>query len=154
RALREAIRAGRLIPQTRLPSTRALATELRLARGTVAAAYDQLIAEGYLSARTGSGTVVASQPGTPAAPPTRPTAAAPAPRYNLRPGSPDVSAFPTAAWLRSTRRVLIHAPAAAYDYGDPQGHPALRAALADYLGRTRGVVAPPDRIVITSGYVQ
>ena len=59
RALREAIRAGRLAPYTRLPSTRSLALELDLARGTVSAAYDQLIAEGYLSARTGSGTVVA-----------------------------------------------------------------------------------------------
>lgn len=153
RALREAIQGGRLVPQTRLPSTRALAAELRLARGTVAAAYDQLIAEGYLSARTGSGTTVAGMPQVRARSP-RPAPDTPTPRYDLRPGSPDVSVFPTAAWLRSTRRALAHAPAAAYDYGDPRGHIALRTALAEYLGRARGVLATPEQIVIISGYVQ
>ena len=59
RALRDGIRSGRLAPQAKLPSTRSLAAELGLARGTVNAAYDQLIAEGYLQARTGSGTIVA-----------------------------------------------------------------------------------------------
>ncbi|HEU5110312.1 MAG TPA: winged helix-turn-helix domain-containing protein, partial [Micromonosporaceae bacterium] len=54
-ALREAIRAGRLPPATRLPSSRALAAELGVARGTVSAAYDQLVAEGFLNARTGAG---------------------------------------------------------------------------------------------------
>jgi len=56
RALRDAVRSGRLAPGARLPSTRALATELGLSRGTVSAAYDQLVAEGYLAARRGSGT--------------------------------------------------------------------------------------------------
>ena len=65
-----------------------------------------------------------------------------------------MSAFPTAAWLRATRRALSGTPDAAFDYGDPRGHPELRAALADYLGRARGVLAHPDRIVVTSGYVQ
>jgi GntR family transcriptional regulator/MocR family aminotransferase len=155
RALREAIRAGRLAAGSRLPATRTLAAQLDLARGTVAAAYEQLVAEGYLRARTGSGTTVADLPslrvpaGTTAA--VRPAAA---PRYDLRPGSPDVSTFPTAAWLRSTRRALARAPVAAYDYGDPRGRPELRAALAEYLGRARGVLADPDRVVVTSGYVQ
>ncbi|TYB51023.1 PLP-dependent aminotransferase family protein [Nonomuraea sp. PA05] len=58
-ALRQAIGDGRLPPGTRLPSTRALAAELRLSRGTVSAAYDQLVAEGYLTTRPGSGTQVA-----------------------------------------------------------------------------------------------
>lgn len=153
RALRDAVRAGRLAPQTRLPSTRALAAEFGLSRGTVSAAYDQLVAEGYLIARTGSGTVVAGRPitGEPAAPSSR---GLPKPRYDLRPGSPDVSAFPTAAWLRSTRRALAGAPVSAYDYGDPRGHLALRTAVAEYIGRARGVLAAPERIVITSGYVQ
>jgi GntR family transcriptional regulator/MocR family aminotransferase len=152
RALRTAIRSGRLAPGTRLPATRALAVELGIARGTVAAAYDQLVAEGYLTARTGSGTTVAVLP-SPV--PFSGVAAAPAPpRFDLRPGSPDVSAFPTAAWLRATRRALSGTPPATFDYGDPRGHPRLRAALADYLGRARGVLAHPDRIVVTSGYVQ
>ncbi|WP_405096474.1 PLP-dependent aminotransferase family protein [Micromonospora sp. NBC_01412] len=153
RALREAIRAGRLAPYTRLPSTRSLALELDLARGTVSAAYDQLIAEGYLSARTGSGTVVADLAEC-RAHAVQPTTEVSAPRYDLRPGSPDVSTFPTAAWLRATRRALAVAPVAAYDYGDPRGRVELRTALADYLGRARGVRAIPDQIVITSGYVQ
>jgi GntR family transcriptional regulator/MocR family aminotransferase len=153
RALREAIRSGRLAPDTRLPATRALAAELNLARNTVSAAYDQLVAEGFLSARTGSGTVVAALPRPRSRAAVPPADAAP-PRFDLRPGSPDVTSFPTAAWLRATRRALHAAPAAAFDYGDPRGRRELRVALADYLGRTRGVLADPERIVITSGSVQ
>jgi GntR family transcriptional regulator/MocR family aminotransferase len=150
-ALREAIRAGRLPPATRLPSSRALAAELGVARGTVSTAYDQLVAEGFLHARTGSGTVVAGlPPPRTGATPTR--AEPPLPRYNLRPGSPDVTSFPVAAWLRATRRALAGAPASAYGYGDPRGRVELRAALAEYLGRARGVLASVDQIVITSGY--
>lgn len=153
RALRDAVRSGRLAPGTRLPSTRKLAGEVGLARGTVKAAYDQLTAEGYLTARQGSGTVVADRPAP------RPAAAgsgreAAAPRHDLRPGSPDVASFPTSAWLRATRRALAAAPSAAYDYGDPRGRIELRTALAEYLGRARGVLADPARIVVTSGYVQ
>ncbi|MFI6336204.1 PLP-dependent aminotransferase family protein [Streptomyces sp. NPDC050535] len=153
RALRDAVRDGRLAPGTRLPATRRLAAELGVSRGTAKAAYDQLIAEGYLTARQGSGTDVAALPadGVPAA------AGAPrarAPRFDLRPGSPDVGAFPAAAWLRALRRAIATAPSWAYDYGDPRGRIELRTALSEYLGRARGVLAPPERIVITSGYVQ
>jgi GntR family transcriptional regulator/MocR family aminotransferase len=153
RALRDAVRAGRLAPGTRLPSTRKFAAETGLSRGTVKAAYDQLTAEGYLTARQGSGTVVAARP-APAAAPSGGAAAVRPPRHDLRPGSPDVTSFPTAAWLRATRRALAGAPSAAYDYGDPRGRSELREALAEYLGRTRGVLADPGWIVITSGYVQ
>lgn len=153
RALREAIRSGRLAPGEQLPSSRALAAELGLARGTVSAAYDQLVAEGHLVARHGSGTKVADTV-VPRAGRTDGTAGPPAPRLDLRPGSPDVSTFPTAVWLRAARRALAVAPFSAYGYGDPRGRPELRAALSAYLARTRGVVAPPDRIVITSGYQQ
>ncbi|GAA4204882.1 MocR-like pyridoxine biosynthesis transcription factor PdxR [Actinocatenispora rupis] len=151
-ALRTAIRSGRVAPDTRLPSSRSLAAELGLARNTVAAAYDQLVAEGYLSARTGAGTTVVGLPGGRA--PTGTPPATPAPRYDLRPGSPDVGTFPVDAWLRATRRALASAPASAYDYGDPRGRIELRTALAGYLGRARGVLADPARIVVTSGYVQ
>ncbi|MGV9777543.1 MocR-like pyridoxine biosynthesis transcription factor PdxR [Streptosporangium sp. NPDC003464] len=152
-ALRDAVRAGRLAPQARMPSTRKLATQLGLSRGTVSAAYDQLIAEGYLTARRGSGTMVADLTGRSAPePPPRPGAAVP--RHDLRPGSPDVGMFPAAAWARSVRRALAATPASALDYGDPRGRPELRAALAEYLGRTRGVLATPGQIMITSGYVQ
>ncbi|MFC0503175.1 PLP-dependent aminotransferase family protein [Micromonospora costi] len=153
RALRDAIRDGRLTPGARLPATRALAGELNLSRGTVSAAYDQLVAEGWLTARIGSGTTVSTLPAAtarPAAPARGPVT----PRYDLRPGSPDVGAFPVSAWLRATRRALTAAPASVYGYGDPRGRSELRGALAGYLGRARGVVADPDRIVVTTGYVQ
>ena len=152
-ALRAAIRTGRLAPGARLPSTRTLAAELGLSRGTVSAAYDQLVAEGYLAARRGSGTEVVdlAQRAATTAPSTDGIAA---PRHNLRPGSPDVTTFPTAAWLRSVRRALNAAPADVYGYGDTCGRLELRTALADYLGRARGVLADPEQIVITSGYVQ
>ncbi|GAA1974267.1 PLP-dependent aminotransferase family protein [Kitasatospora viridis] len=151
RSLREAVRAGRLATGARLPATRALAAELGLSRGTVTAAYEQLVAEGYLIARHGSGTRVAEV--------VRPQArggrggSAP-PRHDLRPGSPDVGSFPVAAWLRASRKALGEAGPTAFGYGDPRGRPELRAALADYLGRARGVDAAPGRIVVTTGYVQ
>ncbi|MFG2476439.1 PLP-dependent aminotransferase family protein [Streptomyces fagopyri] len=153
RALRDAVREGRLAPGTRLPATRRLAAELGISRGTAKGAYDQLVAEGYLTARQGSGTEVALLP---AASPEAPgeAARARAPRLDLRPGSPDVGSFPAAAWLRALRRAIAAAPSSAYDYGDPRGRIELRTALSGYLGRARGVIAPPERIVITSGYVQ
>ncbi|MFD9464059.1 PLP-dependent aminotransferase family protein [Streptomyces sp. NPDC060027] len=153
RALRDAVRTGRLSPGTRLPATRRLATELGISRGTAKAAYDQLIAEGYLTARQGSGTEVAPLPADGAAADVRAPRAR-TPRFDLRPGSPDVGTFPAAAWLRALRRAIATAPSSAYDYGDPRGRIELRTALSGYLGRARGVIAPPERIVITSGYVQ
>ncbi|WP_028804026.1 PLP-dependent aminotransferase family protein [Streptomyces sp. 142MFCol3.1] len=153
RALRDAVREGRLSPGTRLPATRRLAAELGISRGTAKAAYDQLVAEGYLTARQGSGTEVAPLPTDGAAAAVRAPHAR-APRFDLRPGSPDVGTFPAAAWLRALRRAIATAPSLAYDYGDPRGRIELRTALSGYLGRARGVIAPPERIVITSGYVQ
>ncbi|GLP70598.1 GntR family transcriptional regulator [Streptomyces sp. TUS-ST3] len=153
RALRDAVRGGRLAPGARLPATRRLAEELGVSRGTVKAAYDQLIAEGYLTARQGSGTVVAPLPAAETRSPESATRAR-APLFDLRPGSPDVGAFPAAAWVRAVRRAVAAAPVSAYDYGDPLGRIELRTALSEYLGRARGVVAPPERILVTSGAVQ
>ncbi|RRR77731.1 PLP-dependent aminotransferase family protein, partial [Streptomyces sp. RP5T] len=153
RALRDAVRDGRLAPGARLPATRRLAEELGVSRGTVKAAYDQLVAEGYLTARQGSGTVVAPLPAAGAGPP-QSGARARAPLFDLRPGAPDVGAFPAAVWLRAVRRAVAAAPVSAYDYGDPLGRMELREALAEYLGRARGVVAPPERILVTSGAIQ
>jgi GntR family transcriptional regulator/MocR family aminotransferase len=77
-----------------------------------------------------------------------------APRFDLRPRVPDVSAFPRSTWLRCLRDALQVMTTAELGYGDPRGVAALRSALAEYLGRVRGVVAAPERIVITNGYSQ
>ncbi|MBO0918700.1 MocR-like pyridoxine biosynthesis transcription factor PdxR [Streptomyces laculatispora] len=154
-ALREAARTGRLAPGTRLPSSRTLAADLGIARNTVADAYAELVAEGWLTARQGSGTRVAQR-----AEPRRAAARAPrsrpprtSPAYSLQPGSPDLSTFPRAEWLKAARRALTAAPNDALGYGDPRGRVELRTVLADYLSRARGVYADPDRIVICSGFV-
>jgi GntR family transcriptional regulator/MocR family aminotransferase len=128
--------------------------DLGIARNTVAEAYSQLVAEGWLTAVQGSGTRVAHRPGA-----TEPTARPDAGsvrrhRFDLGPGSPDVSAFPRSAWLAATRRALEAASYRALDYGDPRGLPELRAALAEYVSRARGVVATPDRVVVCSGFTQ
>ncbi|MFJ5776781.1 PLP-dependent aminotransferase family protein [Streptomyces sp. NPDC093094] len=154
-ALREAVRTGRLAPGTRLPSSRALAGDLGLARNTVADAYADLVAEGWLTARQGSGTRVADRAAPPApAAPARPDRVPGRPRYDLKPGTPDLASFPRAAWLRATRRALAAAPHDAFGYGDPRGRVELRTALAGYLARARGVRADPDRIVVCSGFAQ
>ncbi len=75
-------------------------------------------------------------------------------RFDLRPGSPDLSAFPVAAWLSAARKALRTAPFETLGYGDPQGTPELRRALADYLARARGVQAAPEHIVVCSGFGQ
>ncbi|WP_329197663.1 MULTISPECIES: MocR-like pyridoxine biosynthesis transcription factor PdxR [unclassified Streptomyces] len=156
-ALREAARSGRLAPGTRLPSSRSLAADLAIARNTVAEAYAELVAEGWLTARQGSGTRVAER-----ARPRR-TAAAPAarvrppvhrgPAYSLISGSPDLGGFPRAAWAAATRRALVGAPNEALGYAvDARGRVELREALAGYLARARGVYADPGRIVLCAGF--
>ncbi|MGW5645721.1 MocR-like pyridoxine biosynthesis transcription factor PdxR [Saccharopolyspora sp. NPDC003752] len=152
-ALRDAIRSGRLAPGTRLPPYRSLAADLGLARNTVAAAYAELIAEGWLTARQGSGTRVAqrAEPRKPTRAPKEARSVA-EPVHNLRQGQPDAASFPRTAWLASARRAINAAPNEAFGPGDPQGRPELRRALADYLSRVRGVRARPDQIVICSGF--
>ncbi|MCQ9130176.1 MULTISPECIES: PLP-dependent aminotransferase family protein [Streptomyces] len=152
-ALREAVRGGRLPPGTRLPSSRSLAADLGVARNTVADAYADLVAEGWLTARQGSGTRVADRTVVP--PAAGATSGRPAPRgpaHDLRPGTPDLSSFPRAEWLRAARRALAAAPSEALGYGDPRGRPELRTALAGYLARVRGVRADPGRIVVCAGF--
>ncbi|MFI6049076.1 PLP-dependent aminotransferase family protein [Streptomyces violascens] len=153
-ALREAVRGGRLTPGTRLPSSRSLAADLGIARNTVADAYAELVAEGWLTARQGSGTTVAQRAvARPDRSHTRRLPTRRKPTYNLMAGSPDVASFPRAEWLKAARRALTDAPHEAFGFGDPRGRVELRTALADYLARARGVYASPDRIVVCSGFL-
>ncbi|MGF7121891.1 PLP-dependent aminotransferase family protein [Rhodococcus sp. BE178] len=154
RALRGAIQDGRLAPGTLLPPYRSLAADLGIARNTVAATYSELVAEGWLTARQGSGTRVAERTAPVARPrvPTKPSPGPAAPVHNLLQGQPDTSSFPRRAWMGSTRRALTAAPDSAFGPGDPQGRIELRTALADYLARVRGVRTGPECIVICAGF--
>ncbi len=178
RALRRAILEGELTPGARLPASRTLAGDLGLSRNVVLLAYEQLLAEGYVNGRTGSGTFVApSLPElSPAvatvshppvlAPPRlssfgrqavalwRPYAldlAAPQPRYDFRYGVVTIDTRALAQWRKlAARRAVRPVPG----YGSPQGLLALREAIADYARRQRGCVCAPERIVVVNGSQQ
>ena len=176
-----AVLEGRLCPGDRLPTTRDLAGRLGLARNTVARAYDDLVAEGYLCGRVGSGTYVASglSPaaeagavcrGTPAPSGGRQRSLAtwgrraerggvdlPRPRtlpYDFRPGTPDWDAFPRALWLRLVGRALRQEAGELTRYGEPAGYSRLREAIARHLAVSRGVRARPEQVAIVSGSQQ
>jgi len=102
----------------------------------------------------GFGTRVAERPQSPEPAASGDGGSARRHRLDLGPGSPDLSAFPRSAWLAATRRALAAASFRSLDYGDPRGLPELRAALADYVSRARGVQASPDRVVVCSGFTQ
>ena len=155
-SLRDAIRSGRLHPGIRLPSTRSLAVDLGVARNTVVEVYGQLVAEGWLSATVGSATLVSDRS---ASHRVQTTAGVHPPGgcltdYDLRGGLPDVTAFPRRAWLAAARRALVRAPDDVFGYQDRRGRPELRAALAEYLARVRGVLVDADQIVICLGAMQ
>ncbi|RXR27341.1 PLP-dependent aminotransferase family protein [Oerskovia turbata] len=159
-AVREAVLAGRVPPGAALPPSRVLADTLGVSRWVVTEAYGQLVAEGFLESRTGSGTRVpltartgarATRTRTGATPSGRGGPPAPRARYDLGPGVPDLRHVPRAAWVRALREALAEAPDADLAAPDPTGHPATRAALADYLARARHVRAGGSDVVVTHG---
>lgn len=147
--VRELVLAGTLAPGDRLPSTRALAADLAVARSVTEQAYDQLLAEGWLTARRGAGTFVASG-GAP-----RPTSRARARRpaapelITLDLGSPWIDPRHRAGWRRAWREVSAAIPPAGYP--DPRGLPELRVEIADRLARTRGLAVDADEVLLTAG---
>ncbi len=159
-SIRQRIRSGALPAGVALPPTRALAAELGVTRGVVVEAYAQLVAEGYLTSRSGGYTQVAPalhcrgaasrRTRAWAAYPSRP----PGPVVDFGYGRGNLAAFPRAAWLRSVRRVLNEAADERLGYLDGRGAAEVRAALAAYLNRVRGTNADPETIVITNGYAQ
>ncbi|MCU7723507.1 PLP-dependent aminotransferase family protein [Actinoplanes sp. KI2] len=167
RALRAAIVDGRLPRGHRLPATRTLAIDLGVSRGSVATAYERLVAEGYLTSRVGSGTFVASVAASrparaAAADPLRPRRGwaiepAPAsadtatPRYDFRTGIPDARLFPFDTWRRLVAAEMRPGANHPGVYAGPEGHPALRAAIARYLGYARSVRVSADDVVVTNG---
>ncbi|HUN94202.1 MAG TPA: PLP-dependent aminotransferase family protein [Burkholderiaceae bacterium] len=178
-AIREAILDHRLAPGTKLPSTRELARDLDLSRNTVLSTFDGLLAEGYLEARTGSGTYVAKGAAAPRARASRGAreraasgSAAPMPMptlsrrgsrlaafaggrdYEILPlsgGEPDFSLFPIRQWQRLHSRHLRQGKAELLDYGSQGGYRPLRRAIADYVRVSRAVNADVEQVIVTGG---
>lgn len=164
--IRHSISAGQVVPGDRLPATRQLARELGVARGTVTAAIERLVAEGLLDARTGAGTFVSEDAGRlpvqglsgnamsygfrwqPPIPDVDSRAAA---TVDFRPCRPSLEAFPLNVWRRCLSAAIGGTPDS--DYGDPRGLPILREAIADYLRRARGLTTSPEHIIVTNGAV-
>jgi GntR family transcriptional regulator/MocR family aminotransferase len=174
RALTSDIRRGRLRPGDRLPGSRELAAVTRVHRNTILAAYDELVAEGWLEATHGRGTFVARglpQRGQLAARPSLPgrqgaeraafaLPAGPAvyrppdlPRgtLDLSSGVPDLRLVPATAIGRAYRRVVGRNADAVLRYGDPEGHPVLRAAIASMLAATRALPIGAGDVFVTRG---
>jgi GntR family transcriptional regulator/MocR family aminotransferase len=167
-SLREAIRDGRLRAGERLPSSRELARDLGVSRGMVQDCYGQLLAEGYLTSRTGSATRVAGISGQqagdqPAASPAVVSPVAPSPGRHLpeppliadfQPGVPDLSSFPRTDWAWAVKQACTQAASADLGYGDPHGSVVLREVLAGYLRRVRAAAADPALMIISTGFAQ
>ncbi len=150
-ALRDAIRTGRLVAGTRLPSTRVLAGDLGVSRSTIVGAYEQLSAEGFVASRHGQGTIVADVP-------TGRTGVddedlmGPTPTWDFRPGEPDPTSFPRREWMQSVRRIVSDPSGDAMAYPDPRGRIELRHALAAHLARTRSVVTDASGLFVYGGF--
>jgi GntR family transcriptional regulator/MocR family aminotransferase len=175
-SLRAAILEGRLHPAARLPATRDLARQYRLSRGTIVSAVEQLKSEGYVEARTGSGTYVSNtlpddllQVRSNATPP-RPQeerkprnfsayakrvrlfpSFAPRPTRAFRPNLPALDLFPSTLWAQVAARRLRQVSTNFLLGCDPLGYLPLRQAVADYLSSSRGVNCVPGQIAIVSG---
>ena len=174
--LRQGILAGTLPAGARLPPTRALAEELGVARQTVVLAYERLASEGYVRARTGSGTFVAPElpDAAPVAAMPPPSAASPLSRRGQRVaavpisptlpdrnlgtllagGIPAPDLFPREAWARCAARVLKSFSGELTRYPMSQGLPELRVQIAAHLAATRGLLADPANIMVTAGTQQ
>jgi GntR family transcriptional regulator/MocR family aminotransferase len=175
--LRHAILARRLPPGSRLPASRELASSSSVSRNTVLSAYDQLLAEGYIVSRAGSGTFVADaipesfspEPGpAPARPATTPwrsisrrgetVRATPFPTPKVvqttaafRLGLPALDHLPMDTWRRLSDRRLGRASASLLTYSDAQGYAPLREAIAEHLADSRGVRCDASMVVVTNG---
>jgi GntR family transcriptional regulator/MocR family aminotransferase len=165
--VRGAILSRGLTGGTRLPSSRALATRLGVARMSVIAAYEQLLAEGYITARTGSGTFVSAElpedinlrgqtrlrrgrPGPPAEPDQ--PAYSDARPFNM--GRTLVDGRSVDAWRRLMRQAVRSLGSQDLGYSDPSGFPVLRDAICRYLQAARAVRCEPEQIIITAGTQQ
>ncbi|ANE46322.1 GntR family transcriptional regulator [Paenibacillus swuensis] len=162
-AFRESILTGKMPAGYKLPSTRELAAELHISRNVILEAYELLLAEGYITGRSGAGTYVAEGTQLRSYSPMEPVlsfASKPESEeserdlISFRTGLPAVDLFPMKKWGTILQSVCMDATAANLGYGDSCGVPELRLVLAEHLWKTRGVICRPEQIVITSGAVQ
>ena len=149
-ALRTAIRSGRVVAGATLPPSRALAADLGCSRWAVTEAYAQLVAEGYLEARPGSGTRVRWVQDDRAPDVRRPSSAKSPARMHLAPGLPDLRAFPRARWAEALRAVTARATVTDLGHVDPAGHEELRTVLIEYLQRSRAASASSAQLMVTT----
>jgi GntR family transcriptional regulator/MocR family aminotransferase len=160
RSIRDSAVRGTLPAGTRLPSTRALAADLQVARNVVIASYEQLIAEGYAFTKNGSGTyisdgVVLSCPApSSSASVNEPSKAASRVLVSFRTGIPDLTQIPVRKWGRIYHSASLNITPQQMDYQEPQGCEALRTVLADYLNRTRGTDIRAENLLLTNGAAQ
>jgi GntR family transcriptional regulator / MocR family aminotransferase len=151
---RRAIRSRRLGAGDRVPSSRALATALGVSRGLVQECYAQLLAEGYLVARGGSATRVATT-ASPAGPGRQAPPPAPARLVaDFASGVPDLASAPREDWAWAVREACRTAPNSEFNYGDPAGNLRLREVLAGYLRRVRAADTTATQVIICSGMYQ
>ncbi|QBD74895.1 PLP-dependent aminotransferase family protein [Ktedonosporobacter rubrisoli] len=178
-ALRSAILAGQLEGGTRLPPTRRLAEELGVSRKTVVNAFEQLIAEGYLEGKIGSGTYVADVlpedvlqvgraskviPTSSAQPELSKWGASLALREDrhfagprmraFQLGIPALAEFPTDLWARLAAQAWRTARPELLTYGEAQGYWPLRQAIASYLKTVRGMNCEPAQVLVMTGMRQ
>lgn len=153
-AIQDRVLAGQLVAGERLPSSRALAAMLGVARSTVVAGYELLRAEGFVTGRQGSAMRVADLPPAPGggrtAPLPRLSPPEPEPERFLpfRPGLPDLDSFPSEIWSRCLTARARHLHIHNLGYRDENGLPALRQAIVDHVTRARAVLADPEQVVI------
>lgn len=153
--IREAILIGKLLAGDRLPPTRTLAKDMQIARNTVIQAYEQLLAEGYLDAREGSGTYVANIGKLP-----KPKWMNYVPRIGqpkkkdviaFDAGNTDISSFPRAVWAKMLKEACLDADDEAFSYNYFSGHPRLKKAICSYVYRMKGIRCEQSQIIIVSG---
>ena len=149
--LRLGIQDGSLPADQVLPPSRVLAAELGCSRWVVTEAYGQLVAEGYLSATTGSATRVRRVSGAGVWPQAQTMVIPLRPRYDLLPGTPDLAAFPRTRWAEAYRRAVLDLPTDVMAGRSLVGSTAARATLADYLRRTRQVQENLTQLSLTTG---
>lgn len=180
--LRQAILNGQIAPGTRLPSTREIASELRLSRNTVMNAFEQLLAEGYVEGHVGSGTYVSqaipdelltarssfsrtirsrrkgrtvSKRGELlATTPIRAECPALGSIVPFRTGVPALDVFPFDVWQKIVARHWRRPKRELLSYGEPEGYKPLREAVASYLGAARAVRCAPEQVIVVAGTQQ